>query len=147
MRVRFVLLMGVLISVCGVGSDALARIVGLQTQTVWDGMYTDEQAARGEMLYQEWCASCHAPDLSGGDLAPGLAGGEFVWNWSGLTVGQLFERLRISMPQENPSSVTRAQKADILAFMLAANEFPVGEQELVGRSEILDQFMFEAVRP
>lgn len=147
MRVRFVLLMGVLISVCGVGSDALARIVGLQIQTVWDGMYTDEQAARGEMLYQEWCASCHAPDLSGGDLAPGLAGGEFVWNWSGLTVGQLFERLRISMPQENPSSVTRAQKADILAFMLAANEFPVGEQELVGRSEILDQFMFEAVRP
>jgi len=147
MRVRFVLLMGVLVSVCGVGSDALARIVGLQTQTVWDGMYTDEQAARGEMLYQEWCASCHAPDLSGGDLAPGLAGGEFVWNWSGLTVGQLFERLRISMPQENPSSVTRAQKVDILAFMLRANEFPVGEQELVGRSEILDQFMFEAVRP
>ena len=147
MRVRFVLLMGVLVSVCGVGSDALARIVGLQTQTVWDGMYTDEQAARGEMLYQEWCASCHAPDLSGGDLAPVLAGGEFVWNWSGLTVGQLFERLRISMPQENPSSVTRAQKADILAFMLRANEFPVGEQELVGRSEILDQFMFEAVRP
>jgi mono/diheme cytochrome c family protein len=147
MRVRFVLLMGVLVSVCGVGSDALARIVGLQTQTVWDGMYTDEQAARGEMLYQEWCTSCHAPDLSGGDLAPGLAGGEFVWGWSGLTVGQLFERLRISMPQENPSSVTRAQKADILAFMLRANEFPVGEQELVGRSEILDQFMFEAVRP
>ena len=139
--------MGVLISVCGVGSDALARIVGLQTQTVWDGMYTDEQAARGEMLYQEWCASCHAPDLSGGDLAPGLGGGEFVWNWSGLTVGQLFEGLRISMPQENPSSVTRAQKADILAFMLRANEFPGGEQELVGRSEILDQFMFEAVRP
>ena len=139
--------MGVLVSVCGVGSDALARIVGLQTQTVWDGMYTDEQAARGEMLYQEWCASCHAPDLSGGDLAPVLAGGEFVWNWSGLTVGQLFERLRISMPQENPSSVTRAQKADILAFMLRANEFPVGEQELVGRSEILDQFMFESVRP
>jgi len=147
MSLRFVLLIGVLVSVCGAGSDALARIARFQTPTVWDGMYTDEQAARGEMLYQEWCASCHAPDLSGGDLAPGLAGGEFVWNWSGLTVGQLFERLRISMPQENPSSVTRAQKADILAFMLSANEFPVGAQELVGRSEILDQFMFEAIQP
>ena len=147
MSLRFVLLIGVLVSVCGAGSDALARIARFQTPTVWDGMYTDEQAARGEMLYQEWCASCHAPDLSGGDLAPGLAGGEFVWNWSGLTVGQLFERLRISMPQENPSSVTRAQKADILAFMMSANEFPVGAQELVGRSEILDQFMFEAIQP
>ncbi len=118
-----------------------------QSKTVWDGIYTSTQAARGEVLYQEWCASCHSPDLSGGDLAPELVGGEFVWNWSGLTVGQLFERLRISMPQENPSVVTRTQKADILAFMLQANDFPVGEQELADRNNILDQFMFEAVQP
>ena len=118
-----------------------------QSKTVWDGIYTATQAARGEVLYQEWCASCHSPDLSGGDLAPGLVGGEFVWNWSGLTVGQLFERLRISMPQENPSAVTRTQKADILAFMFQANEFPVGEEELADRNNILDQFMFEAVQP
>lgn len=138
------------------GSAAVSFIVLLvvnsssalsQSKTVWDGIYTATQAERGEVLYQEWCASCHSPDLSGGDLAPGLAGGEFVWNWSGLTVGQLFERLRISMPQENPSAVTRKQKADILAFMLRANDFPVGEQELADRNEILDQFMFEAVQP
>lgn len=118
-----------------------------QDKTVWDGIYTEEQAARGEPLYQEWCASCHAPDLSGGDLAPGLVGGEFTWNWSGLTVGQLFERLRISMPQENPSAVSRSEKADILAFMLRANEFPPGDQDLADRTEMLDQFMFEAVQP
>ena len=118
-----------------------------QSKTVWDGIYTSTQAARGEVLYQEWCASCHSQDLSAGDLAPELVGGEFVWNWSGLTVGQLFERLRISMPQENPSVVTRTQKADILAFMLQANDFPVGEQELADRNNILDQFMFEAVQP
>ena len=130
-------------------STVLVGTVGAsgQDKTVWDGIYTQEQAARGEPLYQEWCASCHAPDLSGGDLAPGLVGGEFTWNWSGLTVGQLFERLRISMPQENPSSVTRAEKADILAFMLAANEFPAGDQDLADRTEMLDQFMFEAVEP
>lgn len=118
-----------------------------QGKTVWDGIYTEEQAARGGPLYQEWCASCHAPDLSGGDLAPGLVGGEFTWNWSGLTVGQLFERLRISMPQENPSSVSRSEKADILAFMLRANEFPAGDQDLADRAEMLEQFMFEAVQP
>ena len=118
-----------------------------QTRTTWDGIYTEEQAARGEGLYQEWCASCHAPDLSGGDLAPGLVGGEFVWNWSGITVGQLFERLRISMPQENPSNVSRAEKADILAFMLYVNEFPAGEHDLADRTQMLDQIMFEAIQP
>ena len=51
------------------------------------------------------------------------------------------------MPQENPSAVTRTQKADILAFMLQANEFPVGEQELADRNNILDLFMFEAGQP
>ena len=118
-----------------------------QSRTTWDGIYTEVQASRGEALYQEWCASCHAPDLSGGDVAPGLAGGEFVWNWSGLTVGQLFDRLRISMPQENPSDVTRSQKADILAFMLLVNEFPPGEHELADRTQMLDQIMFEALEP
>ena len=142
----------------GLGMSVIVGVVGIaplvgegaaraQTKTVWDGIYTEEQAARGEPLYQEWCASCHAPDLSGGDLAPGLVGGEFTWNWSGLTVGQLFERLRISMPQENPASVSRAEKADILAFMLRANDFPTGDQDLADRAEILEQFMWEAVQP
>lgn len=125
----------------------MATAAAGQARTTWDGIYTEEQAARGEPLYQEWCASCHAPDLSGGDLAPGLVGGEFVWNWSGITVGQLFERLRISMPQENPSNVTRAEKADILAFMLYVNEFPAGEHELADRTNMLEQIMFEALQP
>ena len=133
------------IGVAAVSSGGLAAAG--QSRTTWDGIYTEEQAARGEGLYQEWCASCHAQDLSGGDLAPGLVGGEFVWNWSGITVGQLFERLRISMPQENPSNVTRAEKADILAFMLFVNEFPAGEHELADRTQMLDQIMFEALQP
>ena len=118
-----------------------------QGRTVWEGIYTDEQADRGEAIYQEACASCHSADLSGGQMVPGLIGGEFTWNWSGLTIGQLFERLRISMPQEDPASVSRQEKADILAFMLRSNEFPAGEQELTARSEVLDQFMFEAIEP
>ena len=118
-----------------------------QGRAVWDGIYTDEQADRGESLYQDACASCHAQDLSGGQMVPELLGGEFIWNWSGLTIGQLFERLRISMPQEDPASVSRQEKADILAFILRANEFPAGEKELASRAEMLNQFMFEALKP
>ncbi len=146
-RLHFVVYVSVVLGVFAAALQAGEREAVGQEKTVWDGIYTEDQAARGEPLYQEWCSSCHAPDLSGGDLAPGLVGGEFTWNWSGLTVGQLFERLRISMPQENPSSVSRSQKADILAFMLHANEFPTGDQELADRAEMLEQFMFEAVQP
>ena len=147
MKSSFVAAVAAAAVVAGMATGSGGLAAAGQARTTWDGIYTEEQAARGEGLYQEWCASCHAPDLSGGDLAPGLVGGEFVWNWSGITVGQLFERLRISMPQENPSRVTRAQKADILAFMLYVNEFPAGEHELADRTNMLEQIMFEAIQP
>jgi mono/diheme cytochrome c family protein len=147
MRVRVVVGIGVAVALLSAAPGAGRLLAERQERTVWDGIYTQEQAERGAGLYQEWCASCHASDLSGGDMAPGLVGGEFVWNWSGLTVGQLFERLRISMPQEDPASVTRSQKADILAFMLDVNEFPAGERELPDRAAMLEQFLFEAIQP
>ena len=108
-----------------------ATLAAGQGRTVWDGIYTDQQADRGEPLYQDACASCHAQDLSGGQMVPELMGGEFVWNWSGLTIGQLFERLRISMLQEDPASVSRQEKADILAFILRGERVP-GRREGVG---------------
>ena len=55
------------------------------------------------------------------------------------------ERLRISIPQEDPASVSRQEKADVLTFILRANEFPSGEKELANRAEMLDRFIFEAV--
>ena len=57
-------------------------------------------------------------------MAPPLAGGEFMAGWDGLTIGDLFERIRISMPQNAPGSLSGQQNADILAFMFSANKFP-----------------------
>ena len=131
------------LAVCGAGTEVSAR----QAQSVWDGVYTAEQAQRGEPLYQQSCAECHGPDLAGGEMSPGLVGGEFVWNWNGLSVGDLFERLRISMPQGVPSSVSRQEKADILAFLLEANEFPAGDTELANRTAMLAGINFLAEKP
>ncbi|MFQ5742797.1 MAG: c-type cytochrome [Acidobacteriota bacterium] len=116
-----------------------------QAQTVWDGIYTKEQAERGGSLFAQKCASCHGPDLGGGEMAPALTGSEFVWNWNGLSIGDLFERMRVSMPQDGPRKVSRKQKADILAFILSANKFPVGKRELASRTEMLRQIKFEAL--
>jgi mono/diheme cytochrome c family protein len=121
-----------------------ATVRAQPTKSVWDGVYTEEQANRGKQGYAEQCASCHGPELTGGEMAPALAGGEFMAGWDGLTVGDLFERIRISMPQNSPGSLSGAQNADILAFMLASNKFPVGQTELAKDAMVLKTIKFEA---
>lgn len=125
-----------------------AAFVWAQTsRSVWDGVYTSEQAKRGETLYAKECASCHGAALNGGESAPPLTGGEFFSNWDGLTVGDLFERIRTTMPADHPGKLTREQDADVLAFMLSVNRFPEGKSELDHRTEVLKQIRLEAAKP
>jgi mono/diheme cytochrome c family protein len=133
---------------------SVAAILGLgfagaqsASRSVWDGVYTDEQSKRGETLYGTACAKCHGDTLNGGEAAPPLVGGEFLANWNGLTVGDLFERIRVSMPADRPGALSSAQTTDILAHMLRMNQFPSGKTELERQVEILKQIRFEAAKP
>ena len=117
------------------------------TKSGWDGVYTAEQANRGKGLYSENCASCHGSELTGGEMAPPLSGGEFMSGWDGLTVGDLFERIRISMPQNAPGSLSGQQNADILSFVFNANKFPAGQTELPKEAGILKTIKFEVKKP
>jgi len=117
------------------------------SKSIWDGIYTEEQATRGQGLYSQECASCHGGELTGGEMAPPLAGGEFLAGWDGLTVGDLFERIRISMPQNAPGSLSGQQNADILAFVFNANKFPAGDSELPKEAGILKTIKFEVKKP
>ena len=123
------------------------RAQGDGMRSVWDGVFTAEQSARGDRTYHQVCAYCHGTDLTGGESAPPLTGGEFSSNWYGLTVGDLFERVRTTMPGDRPGSLKREQTADILAYMLSMNQFPAGQSELPGRTEFLKQIRLEASRP
>jgi mono/diheme cytochrome c family protein len=116
-------------------------------RSVWDGVYTPEQASRGQTLYNKECATCHGQSLSGGEEAPPLSGGAFMANWNGLTVGDLFERIRVSMPEGRPGTLSRQQNADILAYILTGNQFPAGKTELNKETELLKQIRFESARP
>lgn len=108
-------------------------------RTVWDGVYTDAQAERGLKAYTSACTECHGADLTGDGFAPPLTGAEFVGNWSDLSVGDLFERIRISMPPSGPASVTPAEKADIVAYMMKFNKYPAGKTELEAKADVLKQ--------
>lgn len=114
---------------------------------MWDGVYTEEQADRGHAVYHSQCETCHGETLTGGDEVPPLAGGQFLANWNGLTVGDLFERVRKTMPLNDPGKLTAQQNADVLAYLLDFNMFPAGKTELMHESEVLKQIRIEATKP
>lgn len=118
-----------------------------ESRSVWDGVYTEEQAKRGEELYRKQCASCHGDMLTGGESAPPLSGGVFLSNWNGLSVGDLFDRIRKTMPLNAPGKLTRQQNADILAFVFSTNKFPAGKSELQNKTEFLKEIRLEMTKP
>jgi mono/diheme cytochrome c family protein len=124
-----------------------AALLPQATRSVWDGVYNDAQAKRGRQVYDKECASCHGTDLSGGESAPPLAGAEFLSNWTGMTVGDLFERTRTSMPQNTPGKLSRQQDADVVAYLLSANGFPEGKAEMDKQTELLKQIRLDAENP
>jgi mono/diheme cytochrome c family protein len=117
------------------------------TASVWDGVYSKAEADRGRTAYTNSCASCHGDQLTGGEIAPALAGGDFLSNWNGLTVGQLFDRTRTGMPPGNPASVTRDTKVDIIAYILSYNRFPAGEKDLPSQTAMLNTIRIDAEKP
>jgi mono/diheme cytochrome c family protein len=139
MRIRI----AVLIVMGAWGIAAGHAVVRGQQKSVWDGVFSTEQADRGAAAYKESCSECHGGDLMGDGFAPALTGADFKSNWNDLSVGDLFERIRISMPSADPSSVTPAAKADIVAHILKFNEYPAGTTELEPKTELLKQIKIE----
>ena len=145
---RFMFVTMTLLGITALGAVSARRASAAESmKSQWDGVYSLEQAKRGEPLYSENCAACHGIDLSGGEMAPALAGFEFSANWDGLTLGDIFERIRISMPQDNPSALTRAQKIDVLGFILYKGGYPAGQTELPSQTEVLKTISFLATKP
>ena len=118
-------------------------------RSVWEGVFTEPQAARGAEAYQYSCATCHAPDLEGdaGRDVPALYGEEFVGQWSKHTVRDLFDLIRKAMPKDSPGSLKAETCADIVAFLLQANDFPPGAHELPGDPAALERIGIEKVPP
>ena len=120
--------------------------VAAQGQSQWTGVYSEDQAKRGETAFADKCSSCHANDLSGGD-GPSLKGTEFSNNWNDLSINDLFDRVVMTMPMNAPGSLTRPQAADIVAFVLKQGGYPSGSTELPADPDKLKAIKFLAKKP
>jgi cytochrome c len=118
-----------------------------RSRSVWDGVYTSQQADRGSDQYGRRCADCHGDELEGDIVEhPELAGGTFRDKWNGETLGDLFERIHRDMPQRNPGSLSRETTVDLIAYILSANKYPAGTHELPRDTPSLKEIRFESRR-
>ncbi len=106
-------------------------------RTVWDGVYSEAQAQRGKQHYVRECGGCHMDDLSGSGQAPPLAGDAFAQQWKNQSVEDLFAKIRTSMPPNDPGRLGEPASLDVVAFLLRANGFLAGGQELTRDAEAL----------
>jgi hypothetical protein len=100
-------------------------------KTVWDGVYTEDQSARGKETFTNACSSCH--EL--GDFT----GTTFINTWKGSTAFDLFKDMSSLMPQDAPGSLMPQAYIDIVAFMFKSNSFPAGTTELPPDENALKQ--------
>jgi len=104
--------------------------------SIWQGVFTQAQAARGQDAYEGACGFCHGNRLDGAaddpDMrsAPPLARVKFLREWEGRSLAALFEYTRTTMPEDNPGSLTDNEYVDIIAYMLSVSRIPAGDDEL-----------------
>src|SRR5262245_65452219 len=115
---------------------SLAVTVAAQaTRSVNEGVYTADQAKKGEATYKEQCAACHGDNLEGSGPMPPLAGKDFLANWQGKAVADVFEKTNTSMPATAPGSLSPEQTADVIAYLLNVGKYPAGAADLPAKAE------------
>jgi mono/diheme cytochrome c family protein len=117
-----------------VAVGACSVVTMTQDRGLTDGVYSDAQATRGSRVYRQACASCHARNLEGGEMGPGLTGGPFISPWAGESLAALMAYVQETMPQDNPGGLNEQDYSDVLAYMLKVNEFPSGDVDLTAES-------------
>ena len=125
------LVAAVIAALVATATGAVPAVAGVQTaatKTLWDGLYTNEQAARGDAVFSNTCTNCHTLDAQGNRP---LSGKKFWDSYTQKTVGDLFDFIQKNMPNGNPGSLSEKTYADLVALILKSNGIPAGTTELV----------------
>ena len=103
-------------------------------RSVKAGVYTAEQADRGIELFKTKCASCHAPNRFTDDL--------FYMSFAGKPMWDMFDVISDTMPEDDPGGMKPEEYADVIAYLLKLNGFPVGDTGLPTSKDALSQILF-----
>jgi mono/diheme cytochrome c family protein len=106
----------------GMGQTAGAPSASVDTTSTLTGVYTAAQAARGEETYMAFCVGCHPTAMHTGSV--------FKLAWGGRPVSDLFGAIKEKMPKNDPGTLTGAETAQVVAYLLKINELPEGKTDL-----------------
>jgi mono/diheme cytochrome c family protein len=113
-----------------------------ETKSTSVGVFTEEQAKKGEAGYQRVCASCHGADLHSTEAeAPDLTDGAFKFGWQGKTLAERFDTIRNTMPPGRRGSLDDQAYLDIVTYILRFNNIPAGKQALQPDINLLKQIV------
>lgn len=104
---------------------------------IWTGIFTNEQAERGKANFNIACVRCHGADLAG-QTAPSLKGPRFIGAWENENLYKIFTKIRDTMPPNYGTLLPDNDKLEVLTYILRANDFPTGSQELKIDPELLE---------
>lgn len=110
------------------------RVVLAQTtprrSSIWNGVYSTDQAARGKQAYDAACGACHGADLKGVRDNRPLVGERFWQDWGEDSLGTMFAVVRRTMPRTAPGTLPEQSYLDIVAYVLQQNGYPPGPGDL-----------------
>jgi mono/diheme cytochrome c family protein len=112
------------------GTPAWAQESNGQTTKIWSGVYAAGQAERGKARFTGLCRRCHNDDLNGSERGPALRGENFISNWEAQDLSRLLSKIRDSMPPDDPGSLADDEYLSLVSYILQANAFPAGTEEL-----------------
>jgi alcohol dehydrogenase (cytochrome c) len=101
-------------------------------QTRAPGPFTDAQAQAGQGVYNSRCAVCH----DGGGESPRLVGATFMDGWKARTTKDLYGRIKTTMPLTNPGSLSDADTAAVVAYILKSNGAAAGNAPLTSATAV-----------
>lgn len=134
---------GVTILLCVLAGLLSMTLHAQQSRTVNQGVYTNDQAKRGQAIYAEKCAGCHGSALEG-RLGPPLSGSDFIGVWEKEPLSQLVSKIQKTMPQADAGKLTGQQTVDIVAYLLQFGKFPAGPAELRADEAVLKEIAWPA---
>jgi S-disulfanyl-L-cysteine oxidoreductase SoxD len=142
-RLGFLIVLPVLTAISGpalaLAQDSTAKAVPSSALTTLTGVYTDQQANRGESIYRNTCLACHDDSDHTGAV--------FKQNWDTRTAFDLFETIRTTMPNDDPGRLPREDYSSIVAYLFKVNKMPSGKKPLPTDSTGLKQIVIAVSDP
>jgi len=125
------------LTLCGAALHAQAPAGGGRGTPPGEALFTSAQAIAGKAVYEQSCASCHGPRLDDGASAPPLRGAAFLGKYAGKPAADLFTYVSTKMPAGNPGTLSGADYARIIAYVLQQSNFATGRKEFASDAAAL----------